>query len=231
MDVNGSGALEITLFFDFMCPFAYQTSLWLREVRDVIGVENVVVDWQFFSLVENSLGKERQGWHIWDQKIDNPEARGLSTFLVGAAVELKAGEDGLDRFYKVVGRMRHEQGKSIEDRQNLEAALTEAGFNPADFSAALDGTDTQAYQKLKESHTEAVEKYKVWGSSTIVFENEPGKALYLKIMPRPTGPQAFELFQFAQRMALGLPMIYEVKRVTTPEQEEQIKEQIKPTWA
>ncbi|MGV0795722.1 hypothetical protein ABQF26_02070, partial [Mycolicibacterium elephantis] len=32
-----------------MCPFAYQTSRWIREVRDQIGLE---VNWRFFSLEE-----------------------------------------------------------------------------------------------------------------------------------------------------------------------------------
>lgn len=230
MDIDGSGALEITLYFDFLCPFAYQTSLWLREVRDVIGLEWVKVDWQFFSLAESNLSKEREGWHIWDQKPGNAEASGLLPFLVGAAVEQAAGEDGLDRFYLALGRMRHEEGLNIEERPQLEAALTEAKLDVRAYSDALEGKDPQGYEKLKQSHTEAVEKYAVFGSSSIVFENEPGKALYLSLMPRPTGPQAFELFQFAQRMALGLPMVYELKRITTPEQKAQIKESTSPSW-
>ena len=222
-DIDGSGALELTLYFDFLCPYAYQTSLWLREIRDVIGLDAVRVDWQFFSIQENQKSKQQPGWHIWEQK-PGPQVPGLLAFLVGAAVERNAGEEGLDKFYQVAGRMFHEEGKPIWERQTVEAALTEAGFNPADYAEALNGNDQQGYQKLKESHTEAVEKYNIFGSSSVVFENEPGKALYLKLMPRPTGAQAFELFQFAQRMALGLPMIYEVKRVTTREQEKQLEE-------
>lgn len=217
MDVNGSGALEITLFFDFLCPFAYQTSLWLREVRDVIGTDAVYVDWQFFSLEENNYGKERENWHIWEQKADDAELKGLRPFLVGAAVERADGEEGLDRFYLALGRMRHEENLPIWERQHLEAALTEAGFDPANYTDALEGTDSRDFEKIKNDHTEAVEKYGVFGSSTLVFENEPGKALFLKIMPRPTGAQAFELFQFAQRIALGLPMIYQIERVSPAE--------------
>ncbi len=223
MDIDGSGALEITMFFDFLCPYAYQTSLWLREVRDVIGPEAIKVDWQFFSLEENNRGKEHPGWHIWEQK-PGGDAKSLMPFLVGAAVERIAGEDGLDLFYQIMGRMLHEEGLPIWERPQLEAALTEALFDPAEYKEALEGKEQQGYDKIKNDHTEAVEKYAVFGTSTLVFEGSPGKALYLKVMPRPTGAQAFELFQFAQRIALGLPMIYEIKRATTPEQQELLKE-------
>ena len=40
---------EVDFHFDVMCPYAYQTSLWMREVRDRAGVD---VTWRFFSLEE-----------------------------------------------------------------------------------------------------------------------------------------------------------------------------------
>ena len=35
--------------FDPMCPFAYQTSLWIRDVRAQTGI---TIDWRCFSLEE-----------------------------------------------------------------------------------------------------------------------------------------------------------------------------------
>jgi len=214
MDIDGSGALEITFFFDFLCPFTYQASLWIREVRDVIGPEAIKVDWQFFSLEENNYSKTREGWHIWEQKADDPELKGLRPFLVGAAVEQAAGEDGLDKFYQIMGRMRHEENLDISERSHLEAALTEAGFEPKAYTQALEGKDQQGFEKIKRDHTQAVEEYGIFGVPALVFENQPGKTIFLKMMPRPTGTQAFELFQYVQRIALGLPMVQEIKRVT-----------------
>jgi hypothetical protein len=37
----------VEAYIDPMCPFAYQTSLWLREIRDTTGLEVV---WRFLSL-------------------------------------------------------------------------------------------------------------------------------------------------------------------------------------
>ena len=30
---------RVAFHFDIMCPYAYQTSIWLREVRSAIGVK------------------------------------------------------------------------------------------------------------------------------------------------------------------------------------------------
>ncbi|MCA1599384.1 MAG: DsbA family protein, partial [Chloroflexi bacterium] len=40
---------SVEFFFDPICPWAYQTSLWIREVRARTGLR---VDWRFFSLEE-----------------------------------------------------------------------------------------------------------------------------------------------------------------------------------
>ena len=38
---------EVDFHFDVMCPWAYQTSLWMRDVRDQLDLK---VNWKFFSL-------------------------------------------------------------------------------------------------------------------------------------------------------------------------------------
>ena len=40
---------EIEFFFDIMCPYAYQTSRWIREVQEQVGF---AINWRFFSLEE-----------------------------------------------------------------------------------------------------------------------------------------------------------------------------------
>ena len=40
---------EVDFHFDVMCPWAYQTSLWMRDVRDQLDLK---VNWKFFSLEE-----------------------------------------------------------------------------------------------------------------------------------------------------------------------------------
>ena len=42
-------AEHLQFFFDPMCPYAYQTSVWIRDVRAQIGLD---ITWRFFSLEE-----------------------------------------------------------------------------------------------------------------------------------------------------------------------------------
>ena len=42
-------SLHIDFYFDLMCPWAYQTSKWIREVRQHNGLD---IRWKFFSLEE-----------------------------------------------------------------------------------------------------------------------------------------------------------------------------------
>ena len=56
----GDRPTRVYFHFDVICPWAYQTSLWMRDVRDRQGLE---VDWRFFSLEEINLieGKSTRG--------------------------------------------------------------------------------------------------------------------------------------------------------------------------
>lgn len=44
-----SRPVSVDFHFDVICPFAYQTSRWIRAVRDLTGL---TVNWRFFSLEE-----------------------------------------------------------------------------------------------------------------------------------------------------------------------------------
>ena len=51
---------RVDFHFDVMCPFAYQTAKWIREVRGEIGIE---IDWKFFSLEEvNRVEGKKHPW-------------------------------------------------------------------------------------------------------------------------------------------------------------------------
>src|SRR5258707_7330474 len=52
----------VDFHFDPMCPFAYQTSLWIRDVRAQLGI---TIDWRFFSLEE--INREEGKKHPWER--------------------------------------------------------------------------------------------------------------------------------------------------------------------
>ena len=48
---------RVGFHFDVMCPWAYQTAKWIREVREVRDLES---DWGFFSLEESNRYEGRK---------------------------------------------------------------------------------------------------------------------------------------------------------------------------
>ena len=51
---------SVDFHFDVMCPYAYQTSKWIREVRSQNGIE---INWRFFSLEEvNQVEGKKHPW-------------------------------------------------------------------------------------------------------------------------------------------------------------------------
>ena len=60
---NENSPSHVAFHFDVMCPWAYQTSIWMREVRDRLNIE---VDWCFFSLEE--INREEGKKHPWERE-------------------------------------------------------------------------------------------------------------------------------------------------------------------
>ena len=66
---------EIDFYFDPICPWAFQTSLWIREVSQLTGLR---VNWKFFSLEEINRTEGKK--HPWERDI----AYGWTPMRIGA---------------------------------------------------------------------------------------------------------------------------------------------------
>jgi hypothetical protein len=218
LDLNASGKLEIDLYFDFQCSFAYQTSLWLRDVVELMGDDLVDLRFHFFSLAQ--ANRTDESWNIWDTTPEDPNAHGLLAFLAGAAALKSGGQRALNAFYLELGKLHHQENQPLDKATILEAAQT-AEVNVND---AFNGSDPYLAAALKESHTGGVEKYGVFGSSTVVFEERYG--LYIQIMPRPAYDKVLPLFQHIQMLAMVDRNVFEIKRVQTLAEKEELKETI-----
>ncbi|MGB1610576.1 MAG: DsbA family protein, partial [Ilumatobacteraceae bacterium] len=54
---------SVDFHFDPLCPYAYQTSKWIRAVREQIGIE---ISWRFFSLEEINRVEGKK--HPWERE-------------------------------------------------------------------------------------------------------------------------------------------------------------------
>ena len=54
----------VDFYFDPICPYAYQTSLWIRDVKRQTGL---AITWKFFSLEEINRPEGKK--HPWEREI------------------------------------------------------------------------------------------------------------------------------------------------------------------
>jgi predicted DsbA family dithiol-disulfide isomerase len=217
-DENESGKLEIDFFFDVRCPWAYQASLWMKDVQAIFG-DDLELRWKFFSLEQ--INRKDASWNIWEQAPGTDATKSLWSFLVGAAVEDAAGNAALGKYYEALGAAYHEQEKDINDRGVLEAAAAAAGVSADTLASLFDGDYKSGQERLKAYHSEAVDRYNAFGVPTIVFEEK--YAVYVKINPRPRSDRAMEVFQRIMLTAMVDKNVYEIKKPLTQAMDNQIK--------
>lgn len=88
------GPYDVEFFFDPGCPFAWQTSVWIRKVAELRGI---AVGWRFISLKFINEGEE--------QSPARAEAleRGLRFHRITAAARERLGNDAVGALYRAYG--------------------------------------------------------------------------------------------------------------------------------
>ena len=186
----------VDFHFDIMCPYAYQTSLWMREVRDLAGID---VSWKFFSLEEvNRLEGKK---HPWEREW----SYGWSMMRVGAY--LRRHDPALnDEWYQRAGRALHVEGRKPHRPEVAEELLREMGLDPAWVKAAID--DPTTGDEVKAEHDRVLE-LGGWGVPVLVFGDQ---ALFGPVViDPPMGDAALRLWELVTGW-LEFPHVYELQR-------------------
>jgi 2-hydroxychromene-2-carboxylate isomerase len=193
----------VEFFFDPICPWAYQTSRWIRDVRTRTGV---AIRWRFFSLEEINRPEGKR--HPWERRI----AYGWTPMRVGAWLR-RRDEDLLDRWYDACGRALHEDGRRPYDPVVAADLLDSIGAPPQAWDEAL--ADPTTHDDVKQDHDEAVAQWGAFGVPTIVFPW--GRAVFGPcVAPAPTGGDVLPLWDLTLAWA-RLPYAFELKQPKTPE--------------
>lgn len=134
----------VDFHFDVMCPFAYQTSLWMREVRDHVGL---TVNWRFFSLEE--INRQEGKKHPWEREW----SYGWSMMRIGALLR-RMDMDHLDRWYAVTGKALHEDGHKPHEPAVARHLLAELGLDPDLVEASI--ADPTTHDEVRTEHDKVV---------------------------------------------------------------------------
>jgi 2-hydroxychromene-2-carboxylate isomerase len=190
----------VDFHFDPMCPFAYQTSVWIRDVRAQIGI---TVNWRFFSLEEvNRVDGKKHPW-------ERDWSYGWSLMRIGAFLR-RSDAELLDRWYAAIGHELHTLGGKPHDPVVARRLLAEIGAADNALDAAL--ADPSTHDEVRADHQRVLDAGG-YGVPTLFFGDQ---CLFGPVLvDPPTGADALTLWQVVTGMA-SLPHVYELQRPKTP---------------
>jgi 2-hydroxychromene-2-carboxylate isomerase len=200
---------KVDFHFDVMCPWAFQASLWMRDVRDQLGLS---VGWRFFSLEEVNRAEGKK--HPWQREW----SYGWSMMRVGALLR-RMDPVLLDRWYLAAGTALHVHGLKPHRREVAEQLVAELGLDPALVGKAIE--DPSTHDEVMADH-DRVLSLGGWGVPTLVFGDtaisagsggrHPETALFGPVLIEPPAGQAAVRLWRLMTGWLEFGHLYEVRR-------------------
>ncbi|OAP26845.1 hypothetical protein A4R44_02833 [Amycolatopsis sp. M39] len=214
MDRRLAVMAELNFYFDPVCPFAWMTSKWVRQVARQRSYE---VDWRFISL--RLLNAHLDYSAHFPPEYDASHTSGLRLLRVAAAVRASHGREAVGPLYEALGEQNFESAL-VEDTAEARAAqgtrsaaataLSRAGL-PADLADAVD--DAQWDAEIQRETDEALSLTgKDVGTPILHFQPPEGVAFFGPVISRlPSDEEAVELWDHVAGLA-AFPGFAELKR-------------------
>jgi hypothetical protein len=194
-------ARQFAVTWDYRCPFARNAHealiKGLREGRDW--------DVRFWPFSLDQVHVEEGETPVWERSLDEKGVSGLRALLWGIAVRDAFPEKFLD-FHIAAFAARHDEGKKIAEEPVLRAVAESVGL--AADAVAEEVASGRPLKALEAEHTEAVDRWAVFGVPTII---EGEEAVFVRIMERGN------VDDFAEALDLvGHTRLNEFKRTKIP---------------
>jgi predicted DsbA family dithiol-disulfide isomerase len=195
----------VDFWFDPLCPWAWMTSRWMLEVEQQRPVS---VRWHVMSLAV--LNEDRDLPDNYRELMKS--AWGPVRVCIAAAQ--KHGDEVLGALYTALGTRFHNQ-QLPRDRENIEAALVEAGL-PVELAEAAESEEYD--EALRASHAEGINLVgQDVGTPVIAVPGADGEQVAFfgpVVTPIPRGEAAARLWDGTLLVA-STPGFYEIKRSRT----------------
>lgn len=208
---------DINFYFDPVCPFAWMTSKWVRQVQ---SQRDYTVDWRFISLRLINAAVDYDAH--FPPEYDAGHTAGLRLLRVAARARAEHGREAMGPLYAAFGAHifdtapadEHETQRDLHQRRGsrafVEPILAEAGL-PIGLTDALDD-ESWDEQIRKEGDEGLALTGKDVGTPIIHFEPPAGVAFFGPVISRlPAQEQAGQLWDHVVALA-GFPGFAELKR-------------------
>ena len=187
----------VDFHFDIMCPWAYQTSRWIRTVRDATGL---TVNWRFFSLEEINRAEGKK--HPWER----PWSYGWSLLRIAAWLR-REDMAHVDAWYGRAGAALHAEGHKPHEPDVARALLAELDLDPGVVDAAI--ADPTTHDEVRADHQRVVDAGG-FGVPTLFFPD--GQCLFGPVvLEPPAGAAAVDLWDAVVAWT-RFPQLYELQR-------------------
>lgn len=206
---------DINFYFDPVCPFAWMTSRWVRQVQ---AQRDYTVDWRFISL--RLVNAEVDYEAHFPEGYEAGHTAGLRLLRVAARARAEHGREAVARLYAAFGARIFDTAADPADdrpdseqrgtREFVEPILARAGL-PGELAAAVDeqGWDEEIRRETDEALSLTGKDV---GTPIIHFQPPTGVAFFGPVISRlPSDESAVQLWDHVVGLA-SFPGFAELKR-------------------
>lgn len=186
--------MRITCYFDYTCSYSYRAWLWFERLGTT---EELEVNWSSFVLKEIN----RQEGEI--SALVGPTIESVAALALALGEALR-GHDGWERYHAATFRAMH-SGEERPGADDIIRLAAEAGLDVDEFR----NDQARWLAAVRASHVDGVERLGVFGTPTVVFDNDT--AIYLKLQGLPTGDD-HKLWDSLTAIGRSFPAVVELKR-------------------
>lgn len=188
---------SLRFHFDPLCPWAWQSSKWIREVEKVRDVE---IEWRLFSLQLINQNK--------DDALADVRVKGTPALRTLALVRRVGGNRAVGRVYEALGKLIHEDSSEELDQGVVRSSLAHSGLDASLVDRALN--DDSTMEDVRAEHEAAVSEVGAFGVPTIVLAT--GQGMFGPVIAKaPVGEAAGGLWDHVEWL-IRQEGLFELKR-------------------